>query len=187
MHFLIVFILSFVIYFSADAQVTPIYFYGNQLTQDKDKATAYAVFGKLSTDSVYTFKMYDLYDNLLQTGFYKDDSLKIPHGRFSKYESIEDFNYNHDAYFYIKNKDRFLSEQGEFVDGKKVGRWIQFYPDGKIFSITNYLAGFKHGEFKAYSRKGKLISGGYFKLGLKDGLWIYEFGKKERYNNGVLY
>lgn len=181
-------ILLLVIFFNTavNAQVKPIYFYGDQITHDKEKATSYAVFGKPSTDSLYVLKLYDLYDNLLQTGFYKDEELKIPHGKFLIYKNVEDFNYDNETNFYIKNKDRFLSEQGDYKDGKKIGRWIQFFPDGKIFSITNYLEGYRHGEYKVYNQRGKLTTVGHYKLDLKDGIWLNNEGKKEIFNNGIL-
>lgn len=183
----ILFLLYFIsFYFTTNAQVKSIYFHGDQITQDKDKATSYAVYGKPSTDSLYVLKLYDIYDNLLQTGFYKDEELKLPHGKFLIYKSVEDFNYDNETNFYIKNKDRFLFEQGEYKDGKRIGRWIQFFPDGKIFSITNYLEGFRHGEYKVYNQRGKLATVGHFKLDLKDGIWLNSDGLKQIFNNGVL-
>lgn len=181
-----VLLFSIFFYCTVNAQVSAIYFYGDQITKDKEKATSYAVFGKLSTDSLYVLKLYDLDDNLLQTGFYKDEELKIPHGKFLIYKSVEDFNYDNETNFYIKNKDRFLFEQGEYKDGKKIGRWIQFFPDEKIFSITTYLEGYRHGEYKVYNRRGKLTTVGHYKLDLKDGIWLNNEGKKEIFNNGVL-
>ena len=182
----LVFLFTLIFYFTASAQVKPIYFIGDSITTDKTKATSYGVSGKLSTDTVYRLKMYDLYDNLMQTGSYKDENLTIPHGNFLIYGDIDEFNYEQETTFYVKDKDRFLAEQGDYFDGKKRGRWIQFFPDGKIFRITNYIENFKHGEFKEFNRRGKLVIAGAFKLGLKDGEWSYQSGKKEIYNNDIL-
>ncbi|RZL49895.1 MAG: hypothetical protein EOP00_06200 [Pedobacter sp.] len=168
------------------AQVKPIYFIGDSITTDQTKATHYAVSGKLSGEDIYVLKMYDLYDNLIQTGFYKDEALAIPHGKFLMYASVNEFNHNHDTNFYFKEKDRFLAEQGSYADGKKIGRWVQFYPDGKIFQITNYIQDIKHGEFKTFNRRGKVMTSGNYKLDLKDGDWNYDNGKKETYVNGIV-
>lgn len=174
------------VYLSAFAQVKPIYFSGDSITTDRTKATSYGVSGKLSAENIYVLKMYDLYDNLLQTGFYKDENLTIPHGRFLIYNSVEDFNYENETNFYIKDKDRFLAEQGDYIEGKKVGRWVSFFPDGKIFSITNYIEGLKHGEFKVFNRGGKIVTNGNYVLDLKNGEWTYSRNGRETYVNGVL-
>ena len=71
--------------FNLKAQIKPIYFIGDSVVKDKAKANYYGVTGKLEGENIYVLKMYDLYDNLLQTGFYKDERLTIPHGRFSIY------------------------------------------------------------------------------------------------------
>jgi antitoxin component YwqK of YwqJK toxin-antitoxin module len=171
---------------SSYAQVKPIYFIGDSITTNKDEATSYGVAGKLSTESLYVLKVYDLNDNLLLTGFYKDEKLTIPHGRFLLYNELDDFNEENHTNFYIKDKYRFLSEQGDYADGKKINRWVCFFPDGKIFSITNYVEGLKHGEFKIFNRNGKVVTSGVYKLGLKNGEWIYDTRKKEVYVNGIL-
>jgi hypothetical protein len=67
------FCLSF--YFNVSAQVTPVYLYGDRITTDKNKATSYAIYGKLSTEDLWMFKRYDLDNNLTQTGSYSDAAL----------------------------------------------------------------------------------------------------------------
>lgn len=168
------------------AQVKPIYFIGDSITTDKTQATAYGVSGKLSTDSLYVLKMYDMNDDLLQTGYYKDEALTMPHGKFLIYGEINTFNIENETDFSLKNTYRFLAEQGSYVNGKKTGRWVQFFPDGKILSITNYIQDVKHGEFKAFNKRGKVITSGSYKVDLKDGDWNYENGKKETYVDGVI-
>ena len=182
----LVFLFTLIFYFTTTAQVKPIYFIGDSTTTDKTKATAYGVSGKLSGDSLYMLKMYDLYDNLMQTGTYKDEKLTVPHGRFLYYSYVDDFNYDNETNFYLKDKDRFLSGQGDFVDGRKVGRWVKFFPDLKIFEITNYVLGLKHGEYKVFNRKGKITTAGNYKLDVKEGVWVYDYGKKEYYTDGLL-
>lgn len=172
--------------FGVRAQVRPIYFIADSITTDKSKATHYGVFGKISTDTLWTFKLYDLRNNLVQVGTFADSLLMMPVGKFSYYSSVDDFNYDHHTHFYFKQTDRFLAEQGQYVAGKKSGRWIEFFPDGKILSITVYLAGIKHGEYKLFNERGKLLVSGQHVLDLRDGEWKYSEGKKETYKSGEL-
>lgn len=167
------------------AQVKPLYFYGDSIIADSTKATSYGIFGKLSTEEIYVLKRYDFYDNLLQTGTFKDDSLKVPHGKFSYYNFVDDFNEENGTYFYLKQSNRYLSDQGSYNNGFKVGRWITFYPDGKILAILNYVNGLKQGEYKVFDRKGKPKVEGQYLLDLKSGTW--RTGKKiQIYTEGRL-
>ncbi|MEE1943924.1 hypothetical protein VRU48_02315 [Pedobacter sp. KR3-3] len=172
--------------FGVRAQVRPIYFIADSITTDKSKATHYGVFGKISTDTLWTFKLYDLRNNLVQVGTFADSLLMVPVGKFSYYGSVDDFNYDHNTHFYFKQTDRFLAEQGQYVAGKRSGRWVEFFPDGKILSITVYLAGLKHGEYKLFNQRGKLLVAGQHDLDLRDGEWKYLEGKKETYKSGEL-
>lgn len=162
------------------AQVKPVYFIGDSLTKDSTKATLYGVFGKLDAENLYVLKVYDFYDNLISSGTFKDDSLKVPHGKFSYYDSVYEFNEENGTYYYLKDKDRFLSEQGSFNNGFKTGRWISFYPDGKFFTIVNYVNGLKQGEYKKFDRKGRTLVEGQYLLDLEDGTW--KFGKYKLVN-----
>lgn len=171
---------------AAGAQVRPVYFIGDSLVTDKQKATHYGVFGKVSTDSVYTLKLYDLDDNLIQVGFYADSLLQMPTGKFLYYGSVDDFNDDNDENFYLKDTDRFLAAQGQYVNGKKSGRWFEFFPGGKIKSIQWYVSGLKHGEYKEFNRRGKTAVAGQYETDLKNGEWKYLTGKIENYRMGVL-
>lgn len=172
---------------SVSAQVKPIYFYGNQITQDKDKATSYAVYGKLSTENVWTFKRYDLWDNLLQTGSYSDETLTVAHGKFLFYSDIQEFNNNYLTRYVIKGKTRFLSQEGYFENGLEQGKWILYFPDGNIFNVQELANGKRNGKFITYDKHGvELIAGNYVD-NLKDGEWLLEKGKvREIWDMGVL-
>ncbi|RYF98112.1 MAG: hypothetical protein EOO07_38615, partial [Chitinophagaceae bacterium] len=132
------------------AQVKPVYFHGDSIVLDSTKASSYGVFGKVSTEDIYVLKVFDFDDNLLVTGAYKDDKLKVPHGKFSYYQYVDDFNDENNTNFYLEESIRFLREQGSFNNGFRIGRWLTFYPDGKIFTIVNYVNGLKQGEYKKY-------------------------------------
>ncbi|RZJ80012.1 MAG: hypothetical protein EOO47_08990 [Flavobacterium sp.] len=182
---ILLFFVSF--YFVTNAQVAPIYFYGNQVTQNKEKATSYAVYGKLSTGDIYTFKRFDLYDNLLQTGSFSDESLAVPHGKFTFYSDVNEFNLLYKQSFTIKGKTRFVSQEGNFVNGVEQGKWLLYFPDGNVFNSQEFVDGKLDGKFLTFDRYGKTIVSGNYVLGEKDGEWLFEKDKiREVWNNGVL-
>lgn len=168
-------------------QVAPVYFNGDKITTDKTKATSYAIYGKLSDGSLFIFKRYDLYNNLIQTGFYKDEQLTVPEGKFIFYDDVEDFNYEHGTSFRIRDKSRYVSQQGNFENGLENGEWKVFYPDGKILSLRHFVNGKLHGEFILYNRFGVATMKGTYVNGKADGEWI-DFSKKKKmtFEHGVL-
>ncbi len=170
----------------AFAQYKPIYFSGETIIADSTKATSYGIYGKLSGEELYALKVFDLQNNLITTGTYKDDRLKIAHGSFVYYGSIERFNEKNGTAFAIDEKERFMSGKGVFIDGYKNGRWITFFPDGRIMNVVTFVNGVKHGFYGLYTRKGKLLVSGSYLEDEKDGEWLYDNGKvKETYKKGV--
>ncbi len=170
---------------SAFAQLKPIYFLGDMVISDSTRASSYGVYGKLSGEELYVLKTFDLQNNLKFTGSYKDAGLSVAHGNFVYYEDVDVFNRINGTNFVLKGKSRFISGKGTYTDGYQTGRWINFYPDGRILSVMTYVMGVKHGFFGTYSKNGKpIISGGY-RLDKKHGEW--SIGKsKEIYEDGVL-
>ncbi len=161
---------------SCYAQVKPIYFIGDELTTDSTRATSYAIYGKLSTDELWLIKRYDLYNNLLITGSYKDGQLKIPHGQFNYYHNVDRFNNENDTYFYFKDRDRFLSRTGSFINGMQNGEWLTFYPDGKVFTSYVFINNVLNGAHTKYDRKGNIEVKGNYVEGKKDGVWLFYGG-----------
>lgn len=158
--------------FQAFSQAKPIYFNGNRITSNADQATSYGVYGKLSEQDLWVLKRFDLYDNLMLSGSYKNEDLTKPHGKFTFYSSI--FDYNQDNFTNFKNPktDRYISQQGEFVDGVEQGKWYDYFPDGKIMGFRNYVDGKLHGEISFYTHKGRRILHGHYRHGLRDGIWL---------------
>lgn len=165
---------------SVFAQLKPIYLRGAVIVQDSTKATAYGVYGKLTAEDLYVLKIFDLNNNLKSTGSYKDQFLKIAHGAFVYYDDIDRFNYKNATNFKLKGKTRFISAKGSFVDGYENGRWISFFPDGKIKEVITYVNGVKHGFYGAYDKRGKIVASGAYNLGERVGEWLYDKGKVKK-------
>lgn len=170
---IVLFICFFFVAEMAFAQVKPIFFNGDDVISDSTKATSYAIYGKLTTENLWVFKRYDLYNNLIQTGSYIDSLLSIPHGKFVFYNYIADFNAERNENFKLKNKMIYLSQQGNFVNGAEQGSWLLFYPDGNILNLQNFEAGKQNGKFCTYDKYGKILIEGNYKDGKRDGEWLF--------------
>lgn len=179
--------LCFAISLDVFSQATPIYFNGNRVTADKDRATSYGVYGKLSNQDLWVLKRYDLDDNLMFSGAYKDDQLTRPHGKFIFYGSIYDYNYQNFTNFKNQTTDRYITQEGEYVDGLEEGKWTDYFPDGRIMGYRNYINGNLEGEVVSFNYKGRRMLLGHFKDGLKTGTW-YDLKRKvkEVYENDKL-
>jgi len=89
--------------------------------------------------------------------------------------------------------------EGEYLNSKKVGEWIYYYPDGKleqqgrfdrsgradgewnwyynngnIWRTENFLAGEREGEYLEYDINGRVIVKGNFLENEETGIWVYE-------------
>jgi antitoxin component YwqK of YwqJK toxin-antitoxin module len=171
----------------AFAQAKPIYFNGNRITADADQATSYGVYGKLSDQNLWVLKRYDLYDNLMLTGSYKDENLSTPHGKFIFYSSIYDYNYENFTNFKNPTTDRYISQQGEYVNGAEEGKWYDYFPDGVVMGYRNYNNGKLNGEVTFFNHKGRRLLIGQYTDGLRTGTW-YDVKRKLKqvFNNDQL-
>jgi len=151
----------------------------DQLTLDSALAVTYGVFGKIEGDSVYTFKKYDFTGVLLASGSFQDDKMEVPQGKFVYYSWITPENNTTNSGFEINGKERFIELTGSYIDGKRSGRWITFYPDGTIKQVVTFSQGIIHGPYQAFDADGKVQVAGIYKSGKKEGTWILNGGKQE--------
>ncbi|WP_442591041.1 toxin-antitoxin system YwqK family antitoxin [Pedobacter sp. AW31-3R] len=151
----------------------------DQLTLDSAQAATYAVFGKVEGDSLYTFKKFDFEGILLASGTFKDDSLQVPHGKFTYYNWITPENNPVNMDFEINGRERYIESTGTFTNGLKTGRWITFYPNRAMKEIATYSQGVLHGAYQSFSIHGKIIISGLFVAGKKNGTWTLNGGKQE--------
>ena len=81
-------------------------------------------------------------------------------------------------------------EQGESVEGKKVGIWLRFFGSGQLYSRSNYSKpNVFHGEYSLYNSNGCLWVKGNYVDGEKDGRWVHfsehcELRTEGKYDNG---
>lgn len=164
---------------NAYAQAKPIYFNDKGVTSDPKTATAYGVYGKLSTDELWVLKKYDLYDNVIYTGSFKDELLSQPHGKFTFYNSIAAYNSLNSTNYNNRITDIYVSQKGEFLDGFETGTWFNYFPDGRIMHTSNFKNGKLDGQIRFYTSSGKLVCVGQYKDDLKVGIW-YNLEKKQK-------
>lgn len=82
------------------------------------------------------------------------------------------------------------AEVTEYKNGKKNGRWIKYFSDGKISTIGTYVNDTLQGPFKVYDITGRLLIKGQYKHALQDGTWytydtLGQLQKKVMYHNGL--
>ena len=82
------------------------------------------------------------------------------------------------AYVWYQGSPSRLQEYKEYEDGKQVGEWLLFHPNGIAKRKGTYVYGFPHGEFMQWSEEGELL-----------GTYRMEYGSgtvKEWYENGTV-
>ena len=75
------------------------------------------------------------------------------------------------------NKDGRTIESGYYYEGKMVGTWTSFYPNGKKQFIARFKNGLKHGKWISYDSQGREL----FVITYQDGLRTS--ATQNRYNN----
>ena len=61
--------------------------------------------------------------------------------------------------------------QGKVLDGKKMGEWVYYLPNGKLAGISNFKDNVLEGWTEKYYENGNLDLKGNFKDGKQDGFW----------------
>ena len=96
----------------------------------------------------------------------------------------------------VKKMEKFddnntLVESGAMLNGLKTGSWTTYYPEGRVKSISSYLAGKLNGVQLNFNDRGQVELQAFYKDGLLHGNWAaYTNGtrkKEERvYNMGKM-
>jgi len=81
-----------------------------------------------------------------------------------------------------RNEHPRSSEEGNYLDGKRHGRWSISRPDGSPVWVAEYRNGLRDGEWQRWHPNGQLAEQGRFHRDLREGLWTWwhENGTKAR-------
>ncbi|WP_432714904.1 toxin-antitoxin system YwqK family antitoxin [Pedobacter sp.] len=165
--------------FGSDAQVKTVFFDSkDKVTADSAKAKSYAIYGKVTGDSVYVFKKYDLDGYLLVSGSFSDEQLNVAHGKFVYYDWINPNDSFANLEAVSKGKERYIVLSGSFKNGHREGQWLSFYENGDVKNVVIYKNNILNGPYKFFDTKGNLEESGQFINGKKEGEWQLDGGRK---------
>jgi hypothetical protein len=139
-------------------------------TDNKALAASYAVVEKLPGDSVWSVKQFNMRDIILTSGFFKDETLSVPTGKFIYYHKVDfspDINYRANG---IADTLNHIQTTGYFVDGEKSGVWTD-YSFGRKTELHTYNKGRLNGLCQLYGNDGNVSLEGYYVNDHKEGEW----------------
>jgi len=88
------------------------------------------------------------------------------------------------------NQGLTISQQGNYLNGKREGIWSEFHPNGLLKTATSYVNGTKEGLFIELNQSGQLTKRYFYHNNIRHGEYrefIYSTLKEERtYNMGKL-
>src|SRR3954469_23225834 len=91
------------------SQVKTVYYdEEDNVISDSSRAASYAIYGKLTGDSLYTYKKYDEDGYVTVTGSFRDDSLKVPQGKFVYYDWVDELTTLGNTLPSEQGKDRYI-------------------------------------------------------------------------------
>ncbi|MCC8425912.1 hypothetical protein [Mucilaginibacter sp. UR6-11] len=155
-------------------QISKMYLNNKAENVAPEKATSYILIEKVG-DSAYVAQQNDMTNKILLKGSYKDEMLTIPHGKFFYYNK-----WIHYPNIYDKqhaDTTTYLEYAGFFLNGVKVGTWIDYDKNGKKVFMYTFVNNKVKGPFQAYNSSGQLIQKGNLDDNKKEGDWeTYEPG-----------
>ena len=66
-----------------------------------------------------------------------------------------------------------LFSKGEYKNGKREGPWLQYYDSGQLWTEFEYKNGKEEGPWLQYYDNGQLLRKGAYKNGKEEGSWVY--------------
>src|ERR1700748_1254668 len=121
-----------------------------KFTTNADRASGYLLVQKLSGSEGYMASRYDMSNNLISKGTYKDEGLITPSGKFVYYKKADDGQIFRNA----SNKEEskyYLSSTGYYANGKREGLWTEYAQNGEKTTECNYENGVLNGPYKAFT------------------------------------
>ena len=124
------------------------------------------------TDSLWLMQQYDMENTMLQMETFKDRNLKIPNGKYASYRKLSFYNKSELKEMLKGDTINCIMTEGEFKDGKKEGKWTDYFIGGKKREEAYYKNGVLDGHYNAYNddRSSVALSGNYVN-GKRDGEW----------------
>ncbi len=93
-----------------------------------------------------------------------------PDGKLKKERYTDKVTHEYKEIIYYNNGQKYL--EGSFTPNhKRTGEWISYFEDGRIKSRTTFKDGKTDGKIEVYRKNGTLFYEGYYKQGLKEGIW----------------
>ena len=115
-------------------------------TAHSEMAVSYMLV-EIKNDTTYYTKQYDMYNTILTIGTYKDAMLSIPNGEFIYYQ--ERHNKKKGTKIDI-NTNSFIKAVGNFVNGKRNGKWTMYDYGGQKKSEVFYINNVLNGLYKTF-------------------------------------
>jgi antitoxin component YwqK of YwqJK toxin-antitoxin module len=106
----------------------------------------------------------DLVNNNLDSSLYKKENQV---GVFTPPDS----NYTGD--YFEKYNSGIVKVRGFYRFGKKSGKWMYFYPNGKLWSEAFFNEDKMNGESRVYHPNGELYYSGFYKMDIADSVWNF--------------
>ena len=180
----LVFILMCCLAVAGYAQINKVFLDASDAVSDSAKAKSYLIYRQLS-DSVWFVKQYDIDNSIMCMGTYKDANLSIQNGKFTYYRKSSVGDKNAAPTNYVK-------EMGSFVNGKRSGEWVSYFPNGMKLGLDTYVNDQLNGLHETYNDDDTVARvRGYYVNDMKDGEWVVvsRLGKTmstERYKDGKI-
>ena len=73
-----------------------------------------------------------------------------------------------------------IEVEGNYRDGQEEGKWVEYYKNGQILVEGHYVDGLEEGKWVEYYNSGEKKREGNYKNGERDGKWV------EYYSNGKI-
>jgi|GEM_PF-2355071 len=153
------------------AQGYRLYIDDNGKSTDMFKATSYIVVKQLA-DTAWLMQQFDMENAILQSGTFKDRSLQISNGKFVYYRKLNFYNNKQMKEWLKSDTVNCIMTEGEFKNGKKEGRWTDYFIGGKKREEVYYKDGILNGPYRSYNddRSTVGLAGNYLD-GKRDGEW----------------
>ena len=139
--------------------------------------------------NIYDYNAGQLVDNETSLNVIEQDRYYYPSGQVKRIETKQGSKkqgftktFDKDGNLILSQifrNDTLIAEGNQNDLGQPVGLWRYYFPNGKIESTGDYVAGLKNGLWKYYFESGKLEQQGYWKMGKLDKKWewFFEDGK----------